>query len=486
MKYEGDAREYHEGSKHGPGRLAGPGFLDWAGEPGKVKHYKGTGITRLPDPLSVDSDFADILEGRVGERRVSIGLPEISTVLQLGYGVTRGSRLMGEDFLYRAAPSAGALYPADIYICCPDMEGLEAGIYYFNPHTDSLATIREGDFRRVVSSALDRGTPAQAYLLITAIPGRSAGRYGRRAYRYSLLDSGHLTGNLLLAASALGFDPSLVTLLDAQVLTDLLGLDRERELVLAAVPILPGEEKLPPSPTPFSDEETRRNREHPEAAEASDFRKLLKQTRDPGNNEPKEAGDGAPEGIGFGDGYPAGSRFEDLIRKRASFRKPARRTLPLQSLWQYLNAVTWAYPADWRPRGWSANHLPHLRLLSLNVRDLQDGLYVVDTRRRVLTPTGHSPGKGVISTACLGQRFVAEANAVLAVCIDFELVRSGYAYRVAGLDGGLVGQLAYLAAEALGGGCCGIGAFIDDELSQALNLDLSYQAALYALTLALR
>jgi nitroreductase len=70
--------------------------------------------------------------------------------------------------------------------------------------------------------------------------------------------------------------------------------------------------------------------------------------------------------------------------------------------------------------------------------------------------------------------------------LDFKRLAALGAFRLTCIDAGIVGQLAYLAAETLGAGCCGIGAFFDDELSRLLGLDGMDHFALYGLTLAMR
>jgi len=81
----------------------------------------------------------------------------------------------------------------------------------------------------------------------------------------------------------------------------------------------------------------------------------------------------------------------------------------------------------------------------------------------------------------MGQSFVEGSNLLLALALDFDRIRSEYSLSVAGLAAGIAGQLAYLAAGALGGGCCGIGAFYDEEARRLLGLDaetrLAYLAA---------
>jgi len=102
---------------------------------------------------------------------------------------------------YRAAPSAGALYPLELYMVTGD------GLYQYVPESHSLQRLSEKDLRVELSrAALGQSSIVQAgaTMVITAVVQRTAGKYGRRAERYCLLEVGHAAQNVLLQAVALG------------------------------------------------------------------------------------------------------------------------------------------------------------------------------------------------------------------------------------------------------------------------------------------
>jgi SagB-type dehydrogenase family enzyme len=479
METESGARSLHRKSKHSRlGLIGGRGF-EWKREPGRVKEYPGAKTLPLPAPALPATTLGAAISGEGAGRRERFGFPEAATLLQMSYGVIRRSRLPFEDFAFRAAPSAGALYPAELYLCCGKTDGLEAGIFHYNPLANHLALVRIGDWRGAVSEALGGNAPAAAYALITALPGRSEGRYAQRAYRYSLLDSGHLAGNLLLIGKALGLAPRLVTLAREKALNALLGLEDDREVFMAAVPLLPDQTDLPSPPAGrelklhYNDPEDDARAEH-----ATQFRRALESR---GGGDP-----GAKDALPLAAGLPGGASLAELIASRASYRKRARRGVTFQEISEYLNAVSWAYKTDWRPEHWKTNRLPALRLAVFDVENLAEGLYDFDAERGALIRSSAQLSRSLVAAACMGQTFVAQANAFLAIAVDFDLVDSEYAYKAAGLDAGIVGQSAYLAAEALGAGCCGIGAFFDDDLSEAFGFDAGKKQVIYALTLAER
>ena len=101
----------------------------------------------------------------------------------------------------RAAPSAGALYPLEIYLVTPD------GLYHYEPNGHKLDRLDTKDlrtplYRAALEQAWIAGAPAT--MVITAVVQRTAVKYGDRAPRYCLLEAGHAAQNVLLQAVALG------------------------------------------------------------------------------------------------------------------------------------------------------------------------------------------------------------------------------------------------------------------------------------------
>jgi SagB-type dehydrogenase family enzyme len=115
----------------------------------------------------------------------------------------------------RAAPSAGALYPLDIYVIAGEksVKGMEAGLYQYLPKTHSILPISKGDRRiEIASASLSQMWIAKASILfvITAEYKRITWKYGERGIRYALIEVGHVGQNLFLQAEALGIGAGIV------------------------------------------------------------------------------------------------------------------------------------------------------------------------------------------------------------------------------------------------------------------------------------
>ena len=105
------------------------------------------------------------------------------------------------------SPSGGALYPLELYVAALRVDGLEPGLYHFDPLRNGLETIRigiDGAEVAALSTYPEIVAGCAALLLVAAVFGRSRFKYGQRAYRFALIETGHVGQNVLLAATALG------------------------------------------------------------------------------------------------------------------------------------------------------------------------------------------------------------------------------------------------------------------------------------------
>lgn len=120
-------------------------------------------------------------------------LEQISQILWSSQGLTHG--------YYRAAPSAGAFYPLEVYIAKSD------GVYRYVPEEHKLVTISSEDKRTPLAlAALGQMFIARApvVIVIAAVYSRTKGKYGERGDRYVHIEVGHAAENIHLQAVSLG------------------------------------------------------------------------------------------------------------------------------------------------------------------------------------------------------------------------------------------------------------------------------------------
>ena len=168
---------------------------------------------KLPQPktegtVSVEQAIRQRRTVRVYDPK-ALELDQLSQLLWAAQGVT------GRHGFKRAAPSAGALYPMDLYavIGSQCVRQLEAGVYRYVADGHMLERIADKDVRSDVARAsLSQAWMAEAPLnvVITAAYHRVTGKYGQRGVRYALIEAGHVGQNLFLQAEALGLNAGIV------------------------------------------------------------------------------------------------------------------------------------------------------------------------------------------------------------------------------------------------------------------------------------
>ena len=113
----------------------------------------------------------------------------------------------------RTAPSAGALYPLEVYLVAGRVATLPAGIYRYDPRRHQLVPTVSGDRRRELTlAALHQSwiADAPAVVVIAAVFRRTSTKYGGRGERYVHIEAGHAAENVCLQAVALGLGTTIV------------------------------------------------------------------------------------------------------------------------------------------------------------------------------------------------------------------------------------------------------------------------------------
>lgn len=160
-----------------------------------------------------------------------LALDALSQLLWAAQGIT------GSRGFKRAAPSAGALYPMDVYAVCGEagIENAAAGVYRYHPGIHALSLITRGDkLRAVADAALSQMWMARAPLniVITAEYERARGKYGKRSLRYAMIEAGHIGQNIFLQAQALGLKAGIVGAFHDRELIRVLGTPSSHEPLL--------------------------------------------------------------------------------------------------------------------------------------------------------------------------------------------------------------------------------------------------------------
>jgi SagB-type dehydrogenase family enzyme len=165
----------------------------------------GRQVVQLPQPG--ESPLTTLLRKRRSARAFAarpLSLEVVSALAAAAQGVVEVVRVEGGGSLVRrAAPSAGGLYPLDVYLLARNVEGLPEGIYRYSPLTHSLDEIARGQVAEWLAAATYFSTFVEGANLILALVAtfmRTQKKYGPRGYRYILLEAGHAVQNVCLRA----------------------------------------------------------------------------------------------------------------------------------------------------------------------------------------------------------------------------------------------------------------------------------------------
>lgn len=164
---------------------------------------------RLPAPAA--SELMKLLESRHSCREFApreMPLQSLSALLAAGYGAIAPARFSGQTaFLRRTVPSAGGLFPLEMYLFIQRVQGLDDGLYRYDVVAHSLQQLHCGNLFPALEPMFYTYAfmkDANLVLAMSASFLRTQKKYGPRGYRYILMEAGHVAQNLSLRAMELG------------------------------------------------------------------------------------------------------------------------------------------------------------------------------------------------------------------------------------------------------------------------------------------
>lgn len=154
------------------------------------------------------NNFHEILQKRCSTREFKNGtitFNEFSSFINLACGIN--NRKYGEEQVnFRVFPSAGGLFCNEIYFVVFNIEGLENGVYHYNLNLNFLEFIKKGSFKKELKEIIleqELIEKSSFAVIITSYYKSLKRKYNARAYRYTLMDSGHIMQNMYLSSVAI-------------------------------------------------------------------------------------------------------------------------------------------------------------------------------------------------------------------------------------------------------------------------------------------
>ncbi|MGC8777434.1 MAG: SagB/ThcOx family dehydrogenase [Candidatus Caldatribacteriaceae bacterium] len=203
--------------------------------------WRETGMAQeripLPEPerrgaMSVEETISRRRSVRSFEDR-ALTLRDLSQLLFAIQGMT------DHGYGLRTVPSAGALYPLEVYAVVGKVEGVAEGVYRYHPEGHELERTAMGDKRiALYKSALYQESIREAPLLLvlSAFYERTTRKYGERGIRYVHMEAGHAAQNVYLQAEALGLGTVVIGAFRDTEVARVLGLP-ENEVPLYLMPV---------------------------------------------------------------------------------------------------------------------------------------------------------------------------------------------------------------------------------------------------------
>lgn len=377
-------------------------------------------------------------------RRVKLNCNNpIHAFIRLTSAITFEKFYKGETYQLRVNPSAGALYPTEVYVQIRGMEGFLDGIYHLEVENDCLTLIYELIDDGLENYVIPNKRINGFIFLVSCVYYRSSWKYQDRSIRYCLLDSGHHLG--AIAASAYLHEKNIQLIFDFDKLSLNADLGFENKEFISSC-MISGEAQEKPVrrlrlPIPFvcGTDYFQANQFLEDAYQATSLQPSHQQQLEhPQFNFDRE-------------------RFSENVWNRRSIRRFLKKSISQEIYWQILQDVQQPIPTK---------NIEEIEIYSVvhRVEGMLPGLY---NGRKLIKAGDFTEKSGYL---CINQALARDGAVTLFFVSDY------LSYQTAMQIAGLIGQRVYLFSHYWGIDCSGIGAFYDDEAQEFLgtNKDVLY------------
>ena len=414
--------KYHQNTKHSYMSIrTNPNRVDWNNPPNRFKNYsKKYERVQL---LNENSNY---------------------NFLYLLGGISAKKTYPNMEYYLRVNPSAGALYPNEVYFQVRNIDGFENGIYHLEVASSSAVLLKQLDTTEGIEPLLGLDYSVDGFIFfISSIYFRSSWKYKNRAFRYCLLDAGHILGSI--EASSYLFDKSFEILYNfpKEKLNDFFSFD-EKEFFTSAV--ICGKKNSDKKEIFSLDIPTIDGSSYENGAISFFFKnEMVEEAYKDSlqivdkNNEDNEAIFNFQK-----------QKFQDTIFQRRSIREFSNQSISKIQFESILNVLNQAVKSD-------CDEKVDIFYTVNRVVGLEIGLY----KNGELLKNGDFCSKA--GYLCLEQD-LGKSSAV-----TFFLGTTSKNYQEVYQKAGLIGHRLYLSANYLGIGCSGIGAYYDDEVCEFIG-----------------
>lgn len=397
--------------------------MDWGKQPSTLKFYP--------------SSF---------KRRVLSQSKEDKLIYHIA-GITATKRYPGVEYFLRTNPSAGALYPNELYMQIREVDGFEDGIYHYEVGTSSLTLLYalEDDG---VEPLLGYKTAMRGFLFfISGVYHRSSWKYKNRGFRYVLLDAGHLIG--AIEASSIVYEHAYAIKYDFDKirLNTVFGFTQSEQMLVCVDVAVPSKTNIVPLKHPLPHQAPSNQHETNELIERA-YQESLHLS-----NSQKQS-----RYLSFTLRHDV---FEECILKRRSIREFSGASISSATFDTIKRFVSEPIISD-------CDEDISIYYVLNRVEKMPLGLYYED---KYLKTDNYQDLAGYL---CLEQALGSQS------AVSVFLTSKSQNYQAMYQKAGIIGHRYYLISQYLGLGCSGIGAYYDDEVNDFLEND---EMVLYGITI---
>ncbi|WP_414518479.1 SagB/ThcOx family dehydrogenase [Nostoc sp. PCC 9305] len=377
-------------------------------------------------------------------RRVKLNLNNpVHSFISLTSAITLEKVYKDGPYKLRVNPSAGALYPTEVYVQIRGIEGIVNGIYHLEVENNCLTLIYE-----LIDDGLESyiipGKCINGFIfLISCVYYRSSWKYQNRSMRYCFLDSGHHLGAVAASAFLHNRDIQLIFDFDKLTLNSDLGFENKEFITACAVSGEIQEKKIRhlrlKVPFVSGTDYFESNQFIEDAYQATTQQKSRQQNLE----------------------YPQfdfdRDKFYQTVWDRRSIRRFRKEAISQEDYLYIVQQLQQSIPTE---------NYEEIEIYSVvhRVEGMTPGLY----RGTHLVKTGNFSEK--TGYLCINQAIAKDGAVTLFFVSDY------LNYQIAMQIAGFLGQRLYLTSNYLGIQCSGIGAYYDDETQELLetNKDVLY------------
>ena len=538
---------YHDGTKHSFQRFARwLGYLDWASQPKPFRSFPGARVIPLypapgaapggnrgytPTPVA----FHHLTGGSIAA--VPIEASAVGDLLRHALGLSAWKQIGTSRWALRVNPSSGNLHPTEAYVVCgPIFEASgsadasrHAGVFHYAPDRHALEERCQFDAGAWAGAC---GGQDVVLIALTSIEWREAWKYGERAFRYCQHDLGHAMAAISLSAAIMGWQAEILGAWSHRDVSLLTGsgrdedfVDVEREEPAAVLAISAG--RPPESIVRGADAVVRAVRGGSWSGHASLLSQdhvqwtfideIAQATQDPGR--PFAALGAKPSAFDSTSSTPEPGPWALLasppvvrdaralvLRRRSAVAFDGVSDLEADQFFAMLASVMPARTPPWPLMWWTPRI--HLVVFVHRVRGLESGVYLLGrdpagfSRLKAAIGVDMNPAhpslpfvrvvtgdvRAIARRLSCDQDIASEGFFSLGMLADFDASLEEYGpsfYRRLFWESGVLGQVLYLQAEALGKRGTGIGCFYDNAVHDLLGLESHHFQSVYHFTVGM-